>query len=226
MFICYKYSFTSPYESDLLQNLGHRQQELLQALLNQRAGLSVTALAQEVGISRNAVLQHLGSLEQSGWVENHIGDSSGGRPARVYRLTDAGLELFPRHYRLMASLLIEWVREHHGDTGLASCLGSLGKALASEYRPRVTELPGVGQRIEETASIMHELGYQSETRSSNDGASEIVAHNCIFHRLASDCREVCQFDLNMLGSLLDARVELADCIAENNGICRFKILPK
>ena len=209
----------------MIENLGQRQQLLLETLLEHRTGMSAADLATQIGVSRNATLQHLAVLEKSGLIDSEIGASSGGRPARRYRLSSEGHEQFQRHYPVIARLLLDWIHQHHGKEGLDQCLASLGSVLAREYQPRMDQLPGIGQKIEELAVIMRELGYHSSTETNDDGASEIVAKNCVFDRLARDCEPVCRFDLQMMGDLLDARVELTDCIARNGQCCRFAILP-
>ena len=209
----------------MLQNLGHRQQSLLNALLEHRSGLSADQLAARIGVSRNATLQHLASLDKSGWIDSEIGDSSGGRPARRYRLSSQGHELFQRHYPVIANQLLDWIRQQHGDAGLNQCLSSLAVAMARDYRPRMAQLPGIGQKIEEMSAIMDELGYRTVTETNDDGASEIVARNCVFDQLARHCEQVCEFDLQLMGDLLGAKVELSECIAADGNCCRFTISP-
>lgn len=209
----------------MLQNLGHRQQALLNTLLEHRTGLSADGLATRIGVSRNATLQHLASLEKSGWIDSEIGDSTGGRPARRYRLSQQGHELFQRHYPVIAGLLLDWIRQQHGEAGLKQCLAGLGVVMAQNYRPRMAQLPGIGQKIEEMSAIMRELGYSTVTESNDDGASEIVARNCVFDQLARDCEQVCAFDLHLMGDLLGAKVELSECIAAKGNCCRFTIMP-
>ena len=209
----------------MFEILGKRQQILLETLLEHRAGLSAAELAVEIGISRNATLQHLAVLEKSAWIDSDIGPSSGGRPARRYRLSTQGHELFQRHYPVIAKLLLDWIRQYHGEAGLSQCLADLGEILAREYQSRVMQYPGTGQKIEAVANIMRELGYRSSTETNDDGSSEIVAQNCVFDRLARDCEHVCQFDLHMMGSLLGAKVELNECLAHGGQCCRFAIQP-
>ena len=100
---------------------------------------------------------------------------------------------------MIAKLLLDWIRQQHGDAGLNQCLAGLGIAMAREYHPRMAQLPGIGQKIEEMSTIMRELGYHTVTETNDDGASEIVAQNCVFDQLARQCEKVCEFDLHLLG---------------------------
>ena len=209
----------------MLDSLGHRQKILLETLLKHRFGLSAADLAQEIEISRNATLQHLVSLEKLGFIDSETGASTGGRPARLYRLSRQGQEVFQRHYSVIGRLLLDWIRQQQGEIGLDQCMASLGVVMAREYRPRMAQLHGIGQKIEEMSTIMRELGYHTVTETNDNGASEIVARNCVFDQLARQCEQVCQFDRQMMGDLLEAKVELTECMATNGSCCRFTILP-
>lgn len=208
-----------------LPNLGLRQQQLLKALLHNPKGLSMDQLAQELSISRNAVNQHLVSLEKLHYVEGVLQPSTGGRPGRVYVLTAAGQELFPRHYSLFSRLLLRLVQQKIGEEALKACLSELGEQLSAEYRMRVQRKGSWEQQVEEVKQIMSELGYETETELQQNRANEIVASNCVFHELASECKEVCDLDISLISNLLNARVEHKECMVRGGQCCRFDIAP-
>lgn len=206
-----------------LSNIGARQQLLLKALLHNPHGLSMDQLAQELSISRNAVNQHLASLEKQRYVESVLQSSTGGRPGRVYKLSPTGLELFPRHYSLFSRLLLQLVQQKLGDETLRECLAGLGEQLSQEYKNRVRKRDTLSAQIDEVKLIMYELGYETELEQNQANPSEIVASNCVFHALAKDCKEVCELDLSLISSLLDAKVEHKECMVRGGHCCRFGI---
>ena len=206
-----------------LSNIGARQQLLLKALLHNPHGLSIDQLAQELSISRNAVNQHLASLEKQRYVESVLQSSTGGRPGRVYKLSPTGLELFPRHYSLFSRLLLQLVQQKLGDETLRECLAGLGEQLSQEYKNRVRKRDTLSAQIDEVKLIMYELGYETELEQNQANPSEIVASNCVFHALAKDCKEVCELDLSLISSLLDAKVEHKECMVRGGHCCRFGI---
>ena len=159
-----------------IQTFSFRHQALLTSLLNNRAGLSVDQLAQEIGISRNATNQHLSGLTNLGLIEHSLRPSSGGRPVNSHSLTPAGLELFPRHYALLSSLLIDWIRSHLDQQALTACLQELGIQLAAEYARRVDSFNSLPLKISEVAVILDEMGYRAGTYTEDDGASG--EHGC------------------------------------------------
>ena len=208
-----------------IQTFSFRHQALLTSLLNNRAGLSVDQLAKELGISRNATNQHLSGLTNLGLIEHSLRPSSGGRPLNSHSLTPAGLELFPRHYALLSSLLIDWIRSHLDQQALTACLQELGIQLAAEYARRVDSFNSLPLKISEVAVILDEMGYRAGTYTEDDGASGIVARNCVYDRVASECEQVCELDLSLIGTLLNAKIEHHECMLRGGLCCRFGITP-
>lgn len=209
-----------------LSRLGQRQQGLLQALLSHRAGMTVDELGRELDISRNAVNQHLASLEGNGFVENLSLSSTGGRPSKIYTLTESGLELFPRHYALIADLLMGWVKLKLGGEELKSCMTSLGSKLAEQFSGRIQKQQGFENQVNEVAVVMHELGYASSVAKSSSKDAEIVASNCVFHQLAKDDQCICELDLSLIAGLLDSSIEHKECMARGEQCCRFAVRKK
>jgi len=210
-----------------LSTIGQRQQSLLKALLHSSVGLTVDELAKELAISRNAVNQHLASLEGNGFIKNTSMSSTGGRPSKIYTLTDEGKELFPRHYALFSNLLIRLLKEKMGEQTLKVYLTELGHQLADEFRGRMRDKTSFADRVTELASIMYELGYEAEAKQREDGLHEIVASNCVFHKLAEECNTVCELDLALMSSVLDkASINHQECMAKGASCCRFFISEK
>ncbi|MFA9418849.1 MAG: helix-turn-helix transcriptional regulator [Gammaproteobacteria bacterium] len=208
-----------------IHTFGSRQQTLLKTLLHNRAGESVDELAHELGISRNATNQHLSSLTNLGLIENTLRPSHGGRPVKNYFLSPMGMELFPRHYAQFSILLVDWIRSNLDGPALNSCLRELGAQLARDYSERVGALNGLPQKISEVATIMRELGYETDVGVSDDGAIEIIANNCVFQQVAVECEQICEFDLSLMGTLLNAQIDHQESIARDGLCCRFGITP-
>ena len=209
-----------------LNTFSTRQQSLLVALLHNRAGISVDELADHLNISRNATSQHLTSLTRLDLIDSDLRASTGGRPVRGYFLSSSGLELFSRRYGQFSKLLINWIRSNIGEQALQNCLSSLGVQMAEEFISRTSSLNSLALKIGEVTSIMNELGYESTTQTTDDGASEIVANNCVYHKIATECRRVCELDLSLMETLLDARVDHKECIVSGGHCCRFEITPR
>src|SRR4029453_1544236 len=72
--------------------------ERILVLLRRHGRLSAPRLAELLQLTSVGVRRHLALLERDGLVGATIEKPKRGRPTAVYRLTDAGLETFPRHY--------------------------------------------------------------------------------------------------------------------------------
>lgn len=211
---------------DAIATIGQRQQDLLKALLHQPSGMTVDELSRRLLISRNAVNQHLTALDANGYVRNSALTRTGGRPSKVYTLTDDGRELFPRHYSMFANLLIGWIKGRLGDKDLENCLTELGVQVAQQFKTRVDKHTSLEDATEEVASIMFDLGYEARTGHITPNSTEIIANNCVFHQLAKDTDQVCQLDLSLMSNLLNARVEHKECMVRGGQCCRFAITRK
>lgn len=203
-------------------NLGDRQWDLVKRLARVREGMSIDALADALGITRPAVRQHLSVLERDGFVERGDYRATGGRPVQVYRLSDAGRELFPRQYSWFSGLLLEAIQRDKGSEGLTDWLRGVASQLSVGLAPRVAG-KDPASRLAETARVMNELAYDA---TADAATGTIEATNCVYHDLASRFPEVCQFDIAILEQLTGGTISHEECLVRGGGVCRFKVTPK
>jgi len=206
----------------MLKILGLRQQELLNLLLKNKSGLTVDELSKRLGIAKNAVRQHLSSLENDDFVAQGISRPSGGRPEQLYILSDAGKELFPRHYSWFAQLIVESIKQESGEDGLKERMNAMGVAVAKQLKRQYPDLDTLQNKIEKLSEIMEELGYDTKNTSTLAGRQIIEADNCIFHNLAIKNPAVCEFDLALMANFTDSHIDHQECMANKGNICRFK----
>ena len=204
----------------MFYGFGLRQQQLLQALLEQKSGLTVDELTRTLNITRTAVNQHLMALEKGGYVRKDRLTQTGGRPGYSYVLTELGYDLFPKQYAWFSELLLESLREELGEKGLEKYLRKLGAQLSSSLQKRMQGLTQT-QCVDEAANILRELGYSA---SASDKGKTIEATNCVYHELAKKSNEVCQFDISLLTTLLNADIEHQSCMAHGENCFRFKVV--
>ncbi|HET6629071.1 MAG TPA: HTH domain-containing protein, partial [Woeseiaceae bacterium] len=76
---------------------GTRRKQLMRYLLRHKAGASIDELARTLGVTRTAVRQHLAALARDALVVPGAERPTGGRPQRLFVLTQEGREAFPRH---------------------------------------------------------------------------------------------------------------------------------
>lgn len=204
---------------------GERRKQLMRHLLRHKSGASIDELALSIGVTRTAVRQHLAALSRDALVAPGAERASGGRPQRLYVLTKAGREAFPRHYSWFAQLLIEAMTKEHGATGLRVRLGRIASAVVAQMRQGAPGKESRRQKVEKVSALMDQLGYDAHTAKDIAGAPTIEADNCVFHELAMKNPEVCQFDLSLLSGLTGSKVELDECMARGGHVCRFRFTP-
>ncbi len=204
---------------------GERRRKLLRHLLRNKSGASIDELAAAIGVTRTAVRQHLAALSHEGLVTIGTERPSGGRPQRLYVLTQEGREAFPRRYSWFAQLLIEAIAKEHGVAGLRARLGRIASAVVGQLGPNVPGNRSRRHKVSMVSSLMDDLGYDARTGRDIAGAPTIEADNCVFHELAMKNPEVCQFDLSLLSGLTGSQVELDECMARGGHVCRFRFTP-
>lgn len=210
---------------DMLAILGDRQRNLLRRLLWNKGGLTVMELTEQLGITSNAVRQHLAALENEGLVARGESRPSGGRPEQLYVLSEAGHELFPRHYWWFAQLLVRSIKQEAGAAAVRERFEALGVEVARQLLRRHGDLDGRRQRVEQLEEIMQGLGYETGAAHRDDGQPLIEAHNCVFHNLAMEDPDVCRFDLALLSAFTDSEIDHEECMARGGNVCRFRFSP-
>jgi len=199
---------------------GSRQEQILALLLGTKTGLSIDAIAEKIRISRNAVKQHLTVLEKDLLIQAGQLNLTKGRPSRSYILTDLGVNKFTKQYSWFCNLLISELKEEMGSEALALFMGRLGSkiagSLAAQFKDQNAE-----EKVQTLRTILQNLGYQA-TVQLHEGAMTISAVNCVFHDLAQEYAELCEFDRSLIRTLLDNPVEQIECMAKQGCACRFK----
>jgi predicted ArsR family transcriptional regulator len=204
-----------------LRQLGDTRQRLLRALLAAPEGCTVEGLCERLGITHNAVRQHLAGLIADGFVERAQARPSGGRPLAVFRLAEAGRELFPRNYGAIATALLELLRDRMGGDALDRLMRDMGQALGRrEVAPgEATTQEAVVRAL---ADHLDRLGYEAAP-ARRGGEWQIEAFNCVFHDMARRHPEVCRFDIAYLEAAGGREVRHLECIVRGGACCRFKV---
>ena len=215
----------APYKGAMtaVDVIGARRQGIVRLLLEHKDGLSVDQFAASLGITRTAVREHLASLERDRLVAQAPSrPSTGGRPSRPYVLTERGHALFPKHYALLARLLIEDLAER-GEDKVGEALTAMGNRLAARMKGEV-EGRTLSERGASVARLMSGLGYEAGFREGDEPAIEAL--NCVYHDLAAGNPEICALDLALVAGLAEAEVEHRSCMARGDIACTFCLKPK
>lgn len=164
---------------------GETRHEML--LLLRRSRRSIPELAGELGLTDNAVRTHLSSLVRDGLVEAAgTQRGTGGKPARLYALTQAGEELFPKAYAFVLGELIAEIARTEGPAVAIERLRAVGHRAGS----RVLTPAGLEARLTVAVELLRQLGGDIEVQRTAAGW-RLQGHGCPLSSVAAEHPEVC-----------------------------------
>src|SRR5919107_218313 len=194
--------------------------ERILVLLRRHGRLSAPRLAQLLELTSVGVRRHLALLERDGLVAATIEKPRRGRPASVYRLTDAGLETFPRHYDEVAREALTFLKGRDAAT-LSQFLAWRNERLAASYAGRV-EGATLAERTKALAEVLNEQGFMAEVEPA-DGGLRLCQHNCTVEHLATELPDLCASEADLFERLLGTRVERETTIVDGAVRCETRI---
>ena len=204
---------------------GQTQTSLLHVLMRSEQAITLDIIAKQIGVTKTAARQHILNLQQGGFVQlvnsNLVDKKRRGRPNYAYEISSEGRELFTRQYALFSEKMILLLRDTLDDKQFKKQMQALGASLAVDLahkmpKPKRGQTPSV-EAVKELAGIMRELGYDAQYSADN----EITAHNCVFHKLAENCAEVCEVDLTLMQKLTGKKPAHQECMVREGKVCRF-----
>ena len=172
---------------------------------------SASEVAGVFGLHRTVARAHLERLTEMDLVTTATRRrAGGGRPAKIYAVSDARLEIMlpPRHYERLARLLLQLVHETLEPDVARTTAEALGRAygeqMAEEFAGNDTRAPAtLSPRA--VMDWMDLAGYGATLSSNGDGETVIEVHNCVYRELSQESPDVvCSFDRSMLCGMLGA----------------------
>jgi predicted ArsR family transcriptional regulator len=190
--------------------------ERILVLLRRHGRLSAPKLADLLGVTPVGVRRHLALLERDGLVTAELSRPKRGRPTAVYRLTDAGLERFPRRYDEVALEALAFLKRQDPSV-LSQFLAWRNERLAANYADRV-EGATLAERARALADVLSEQGFMAEVEPTPEGL-RLCQHNCTVEHLASELPDLCASETQLFEQLLGAPVRREATIARGGVRC-------
>lgn len=206
----------------MADGISSRQQQILDLLLKNKGGLSIDEVAGNLAISRNAVQQHIDKLERDGYVKTGMLNKTAGRPVRVFVLTEAGMNSFPKQYAWFSELILANLNQEMGAEALQRYLHNLAASLSQGLLPQFAGKENE-ERLTEMIRIMNELGFEAGRSKADGDQTTVEAFNCIYHDLAQKYEQVCEFDRTLISLLLNQPIEHIECMARGGAACKFRV---
>ena len=194
--------------------------ERILVLLRRHGRLSAPRLAGLLQLTSVGVRRHLALLERDGLVAATTEKPRRGRPTAVYRLTDAGLETFPRHYDEVAREALTFLKGRDAAT-LSQFLAWRNERLAASYAGRV-EGATLAERTDALAEVLNEQGFMAEVEPT-DGGLRLCQHNCTVEHLATELPDLCASEAELFERLLGTPVVREATIVDGDVRCVTRV---
>lgn len=218
-------------------NRERETRKVIMRILLQQAPISASAIAQQLGVTTAGIRRHLDFLVEDGLAEVapiKPKAQGRGRPAKSFRLTDAGRAKFGHAYDDLAAMALSSLKEAGGDEAVAAfarkrIASILADTFSEDELQRLfteqessgthSQIPDVAQRL---AQAFNAHGYASEVVETEAGV-QICQHHCPISQVAHEFPQLCQAEHQAIADLLDSHVQPLASIVNGNGICTTNV---
>ncbi|HEY8346901.1 MAG TPA: metalloregulator ArsR/SmtB family transcription factor [Symbiobacteriaceae bacterium] len=188
--------------------------------------LTVSELGERLGITHVAVRRHLTSLERDGLITSVQERHPMGRPTRVYSLTEAADELFPKKYGALTLELLEFLSQTQSEL-VDQFFRTRGQRLAEQYGPEVSACPTLAERVKRLTQIQAANGYLATSEEGADGTFILREFNCPISQVSRYYPHACEHELTFIRTVLGTdQVQRVECISQGGTCCRYIVGPE
>ncbi|HYG58671.1 MAG TPA: hypothetical protein VD902_11495 [Symbiobacteriaceae bacterium] len=146
-----------------------------------------------------------------------------GRPTRVYSLTDAADELFPKKYGVLTLEVLDFM-QNASEELLENFFAARGQNFVAKYGPDVKQGETLEDRVARLADIQGANGYLSGWDRAEDGTLILKEYNCPVHQVSRKYPQACHHELEFFKAVLGTeQIERVECIAKGGSCCRYVI---
>ena len=183
---------------------------------------TAAAIAERLGLTTAAVRRHLDTLMTEGHVEagepRPRGPRGRGRPARAYRMTDAGRDAFEHSYDDLAASALSYVAEIGGPEAVAEFARRRLLYLEEAYRLAISAL-GPDKAPDALVELLTEEGYAASIEPSPLGGVQMCQHHCPVAHVAAQFPQLCEAETEAFQRILGRHVQRLATIAHGDGVC-------
>ena len=210
--------------------------------------ISATDIAEEFGLTAAGVRRHLDNIVADGHAEIVTVSRSGqrGRPAKMFRLTDAGRRHFGHDYDTLALLALRALKQTGGEAAVESFAaqrihqllenldvdqvhqlesndsGEVASSVTGTRAASSDEEDDVVGKARAIADALTDRGYAA-TVDHSAGGVQICRHHCPIQDVAQEFPELCAAEHRVVAELLGQHTQPLATIADGNGICTTHI---
>ncbi|MPZ28455.1 MAG: ArsR family transcriptional regulator [Micromonosporaceae bacterium] len=196
-------------------------------LLLEHGSASAAELGAELALSPAAIRRHLDAMLADGLVETAEREVRGprgrGRPAKPFKLTEAGRESFPHTYDGIATAALRWIVARSGEQAVAAFAAEQVAALEERCR---AAMAGAGDdplaRAEALAGALTTEGYAASASTIASGG-QLCQHHCPVAHVAAEFPQLCEAETQVISRLVGTHVQRLATIAHGDGVCTTHI---
>jgi len=208
-------------ESNLGPGLGESQQTILELLL--RSGEATLAdLEASLELATETLRDHLKALGAKGLVERAgVRREGPGRPHVVYRLSNAGLDLFPKREGELLRELATFLQVSGNVHLLEAFFEARVQRKWEVLRHRVAHLEGI-ERTEEVARILSDEGFMAEIEDTATGPRLRLCH-CPLREVVAVSHLPCRAEMALVKELLGEPLQRLSFMPDGESTCTYSI---
>ena len=178
-------------------------------------------LADRLALTPAAVRRHLDHLVHAGVLEDSqrrpLGPRGRGRPARSFRLTDAGRGQLDQQYDDLASEALRFLAETGGEEAVAAFARRRVAFIERDYERVSAEDPSLSPP-EALAKVLSRGGYAASVQDGPVG-EQLCQQHCPVAHVAEEFPQLCEAETAVIGRVLGRHVQRLATIAHGDGVC-------
>jgi predicted ArsR family transcriptional regulator len=187
--------------------------------------MTAAALGRCLGMTAVGARQHLARLRQRDLVRFEERRGEVGRPKRIWHLSGRGHARFPDSHAQLTAELLDSIRAHYGEDGLASLLARREAQSLEAYRRSVPATGPVQTRLKALADVRSAEGYMAEVRPAPDSGFLLIENHCPICAAARACEGFCRSELAQFRKVLgsDVAVERTEHLIAGERRCTYRV---
>ncbi len=179
-------------------------------------------LAAALDLTAAAVRRHLDHLVESGVLESTEqrvvpGTRGRGRPARAFRLTQAGRDQLENQYDDLATQALRFLRDTGGDDAVIAFARQRVEFIERDYAAITVERPELSP-AEALAEVLTRGGYAAGVQTLPIG-EQLCQQHCPVSHVAHEFPQLCEAETEAFSRVLGSHVQRLATIAHGDGVC-------
>lgn len=205
---------------------GETRRAIMTQLLK-RGPASAADLGDLLAISAAGVRRHLDSLLAEGLAEtcdphSVAGEETArGRPAKHFRLTEAGRDQFGTSYDTLAVQAVDAIERLGGQRAVRVFAQERIQRILGDVRSADTD-GEVMDAVTDVAAAFETHGYAASVTRIGNGI-QICQHHCPVSAVAASHPEICEAEHEAISAIVGCPVQPLALITDGNGVCTTNI---